>query len=88
MKIFILFLLKFLVVSDSQSILYSIKGNPLNSKSTIFLVLIRASIMGLEDSGYSIKFLWAPSHVGMGGNEKADILAKSTCKFTTRSVKI
>jgi len=42
--------------------------------------------MDLEDFGYSIKFLWIPSHVGIEGNEKAGVLVKSTCKFTTRSV--
>jgi len=61
-------------------------GNSLNSRSTRFLDLIRALIIDLEDFGHSIKFLWAPSHAGIKDNEKAEFLAKSTCKFTTRLV--
>jgi len=72
----VVFLVEGLILNSTHKIKFA-----LNSRSTS-----RVLIMDLEDSGYSIKFLWAPSHVEVEGNEKSDVLAESTCKFTTRSV--
>jgi len=42
--------------------------------------------MDMEDSGHSIEVLWTPRHVKIESNEKADVLAKLTCRFTTQLV--
>jgi len=63
-------------------------GKPFNSRSSTFLMLVHALVIDLEDSDPTVKLLCAPSHVGIEGNEKADVLVKhtGTCRLTTRSV--
>lgn len=40
------------------------------------LLLIKKELGNLTNRCFHIKFLWAPSHIGISGNEKADRLAK------------
>jgi ribonuclease HI len=76
----------FLIVTDSQSLLYSIMGNPFKSGSSVFSIFIRSLIADLEAAGHLLKFLWVPSHVGITGNEKADSLAKVSASSQSRSI--
>jgi len=51
-----------------------------------FSEAIRALVTELEDSGFSIKCLWAPGHEGIESDEKADLLAKPTSNIHSRTV--
>ena len=37
-------------------------------------------LMGLERMGVVVNFCWVPAHVGVEGNEKADVIAKSAVR--------
>ena len=64
---------KFVILSDSKSVLQSLQGrdwtNPLTRK-----VLERHNL--LREQNKKIKFFWVPSHIGIKGNEDADSAAK------------
>jgi len=72
---------KYLIASDSRSILYSIMPNPFNSHICPLSLCIRSQITYLESYAYTINFLWRPSHVGIVGNEITNSLAKATVNF-------
>ncbi|KAG5879593.1 hypothetical protein JTB14_005037 [Gonioctena quinquepunctata] len=42
--------------------------------------MIRLSIHDLHDNGRNVTFIWAPSHIGIVGNEIADIAARNTAE--------
>lgn len=59
-----------------------------NLGQQFFLVLIRALIADHNETGHSVKFVWAPmSHVGIEENEKPDSLVESaTIRFWSQSI--
>ena len=66
-----------MIVSDSQSALKSINSKKLKCKLNQKLInRIHVLIHKIEMNGKKVIFLWVPSHVGVGGNERADCLAK------------
>lgn len=67
----------FLIVSDSQSSLLAISGNPFVSKCSPVILKIRSVLWSLNSRSFVISFLWVPGHIGISGNEKADALARS-----------
>ena len=64
------------ITSDSQAALGQLRHARWgNSRATVMLVyrLVRT----LQARGHVIRFLWAPGHAGIAGNERADALART-----------
>ena len=64
-----------LVICDSKSALLA-----LNSEKSIYgghLRAIQRDLIGCRNNEIEVQFMWAPAHVGIVGNEKADSLAKA-----------
>lgn len=60
------------IISDSQAALMAIDSNTINSK----LVWDCINYLNKLAEHNKITLLWAPGHVGIAGNEEADVLAK------------
>lgn len=65
---------RFLIVSDSLSCLKSLENR--NFQNPLILEILE-SLDKLIRSGYSITFMWVPSHIGIDGNGAADATAKA-----------
>jgi hypothetical protein len=65
---------RFLILSDSLSCLKSLENR--NFQNPLILELFD-TIDKLLRSGYSITFVWVPSHIGIEGNGAADATAKA-----------
>lgn len=67
---------KFLIISDSLSVLKAIKKEVIHSQDNIIheIAHLLDNLNQLQIKGY---IGWIPSHIGIQGNEKADSLAKS-----------
>jgi len=65
---------KFLVASDSISVLQSLRSpqciNPTLRK-------VKHRVHEMKQAGQTVEFIWVPGHVGITGNEKADQAAKA-----------
>jgi ribonuclease HI len=59
---------------DSKSAIQTIASN--KQATTQMVHKIRRTVKLLNKQGKTIAFLWIPSHVGIHGNETADLLAK------------
>lgn len=66
----------FLIITDSCSALQSLARCSSNCRGFTIAYTILDSIRKLQAYGKSVTLQWAPSHVGIVGNEKADQLAK------------
>src|SRR5213082_1726121 len=76
---------RFVIFSDALSCLQAIY----NLKWSIPLVRdILEHCHFLSSSGKEIHFCWVPSHVGIPGNEKADIEAKATLELPTSDCQV
>jgi ribonuclease HI len=65
---------RFLVVSDSLSCLKSIENRTFQNP---LILEILETVDKLLRSGYSVTFVWVPSHIGIEGNGAADATAKA-----------
>ena len=65
---------RFLIVTDSRSVLEALHAYP-KSNSHPVVLSIRSLAYELKQSGFIIRFLWVPSHMGLDGNECADRIA-------------
>ena len=65
---------KILIITDSMSVLMALKNFP-KSRSHPVIFEIRELTWKLVKSGFTIRFLWVPSHKGLVGNEIADRVA-------------
>ena len=76
---------KYLILSDSLSSLQAINNtrwdNPL-------VLQVRERCHGLFMAGKTVDFAWVPSHVGIVGNEKADVMANDALKLPMAEIKI
>jgi len=64
---------KFLVASDSISVLQSLKSSQCINPT---LRKVKHNVHEMEQTGKTIEFMWVPGHVGITGNERADQAAK------------
>jgi ribonuclease HI len=67
---------KFAMVSDSLSTLQRLSVPGYKSGDPALLSGLRYLLISLRSQGFSVCFLWCPSHKGIEGNECADRLAK------------
>ena len=65
---------KFVIFCDSKSVLESIANQ--ESKNPIMLEILD-SLQDLKHNEIIVEFCWVPSHIGIIGNERADLLAKA-----------
>jgi len=65
------------VFSDSKSALSALSRFPFkkNCECTSIIVMARQKLLDCVESGYSVSFVWIPSHSNIVGNEIADRLA-------------
>ncbi|KAG5863239.1 hypothetical protein JTB14_014017 [Gonioctena quinquepunctata] len=68
---------KIIIVCDSLSVLQSISN--LFSEDPL-VRMIRLSIHDLHNNGRNVTFIWAPSHIGIVGNEIADIAGRNAAE--------
>ncbi|XP_075535066.1 uncharacterized protein LOC142570580 [Dermacentor variabilis] len=62
------------MLSDSRPALQALSDH---HRHGVNETLLRAKISALSAVGVAISFHWLPSHVGIAGNEEADVLAKA-----------
>ena len=69
------------ICTDSLSVLMAaLQYSPAKTKNTNYLILeIKNKMKEAKERNIIIKLIWIPSHKGIVGNEKADLLAKSAC---------
>ena len=65
---------KFIIYSDSISVLHSIKNQKLDNP---LIVNLLNKLHALRQTAKKIIFCWIPGHMGIQGNGKADSLAKA-----------
>jgi len=64
------------IFSDSRSVLDALSSFSFKSCANYLIPLIRDKFHSLSNRGYSIRFTWIPSHIGIPGNERVDSFAK------------
>lgn len=67
---------KWAIVSDSMSVLNSLKNDKISAKTNYIVHDIKQTWYDLQSLGTDIIFIWTPAHKGVVGNENADFLAK------------
>jgi RNase H len=63
---------RYIILTDSLSSVYALESRIISPKVHELVYQCK-----LNEIGYEISIAWIPSHVGIGGNERADRLAKS-----------
>ena len=76
---------QFILFSDSLSSLQAIGGSDL-SNPTVLTVIERYN--DLLSCGKTLIFCWIPSHIGIPGNERADLAAKSALDLPVSDIKV
>ena len=79
----------FCIFTDYLSALLAISSENLNIKTNLYILQIKRKFKEFSDnnSGKSIKLFWIPSHIGIQGNESADLLAKEATTMMTADYK-
>lgn len=67
------------ICSDSAAVLTSLESGGGNARTDLCFELL-AIIVRIEQAGGEVGFLWVPAHVGVTGNETADMAAKWALK--------
>lgn len=75
---------KFIILSDSRSVLESLKNKRLENPLIVRLLCNLNTMANNKE----ILLCWTPGHIGEKGNEKADRAAKSALKLTPDNIKI
>ena len=76
---------KFLICSDSLSALQAIHNHKFNN-SFVQRVLEKCHFLFTRNK--VVSFCWVPSHVGISGNERADVAATSALSLPVSDIKI
>ncbi|CAJ1057143.1 RNA-directed DNA polymerase from mobile element jockey [Xyrichtys novacula] len=63
------------ICTDSASVLASIRSFHSSSRQGLLYEILQ-SVTRIVQQGGQISFLWVPAHIGVEGNEKADVMAK------------
>ncbi|CAJ1053397.1 uncharacterized protein LOC119229131 [Xyrichtys novacula] len=63
------------ICTDSASVLASIRSFHSSSRQGLLCEILQ-SVTRIVQQGGQISFLWVPAHIGVEGNEKADVMAK------------
>ena len=69
---------EFMIITDSLSSLQALKSQKLNNPIVSNILHMCHYLSGHKD----IVFCWLPSHIGIQGNERADVLAKAALDKT------
>lgn len=69
------------IFTDSKSSMQALMAPPSSTMNPIITNIWRV-MAGLKDAGTLTHLAWIPSHCGIPGNEKADLLAGSICNTT------
>ena len=69
------------IFTDSKSSLDALKGWGKNRESLVFDC--RVAIHQLIERGTSVSLMWVPGHVGIAGNEAADVAAREAALLPT-----
>lgn len=67
---------KWLILSDSMSVLKNLNNNKLHANTCYLIYAIKQAWYDLSLMNIIVNFMWVPSHIGVSGNEQADSLAK------------
>lgn len=78
---------KTIIFSDSQSVLRSLGRNKMSIKESSFILEIKKRITKCSENSQLIQLCWIPSHLGVGGNEEADELAKAAADISIHNIK-
>jgi ribonuclease HI len=65
-----------IILTDSLVSIEGLKSTGISYRKNDMLFRTRRSLRYLGEFGYGISLMWIPSHVGIQGNERPDILAK------------
>ncbi|GBO22075.1 hypothetical protein AVEN_85730-1 [Araneus ventricosus] len=76
----------FIIYSDSLSVLNSLKSFHDHKHPLVFKILDLFEKLTFQ--GFTILFSWIPSHVGIDGNEEADMAAKSASLSTVSTIPV
>jgi hypothetical protein len=66
----------YIILTDSLASIEGLKSTGISYRTNDMLFRTRRSLRYLGKLGYDISLMWTPSHVGIQGNERANILAK------------
>jgi hypothetical protein len=66
----------YIILTDSLASIEGLKSTGISYRTNDMLFRTRRSLRYLGELGYDISLMFIPSHVGIQGNERADILAK------------
>ena len=72
----------FLIFSDSQSALQNLVSTEIKTSTNKYIYEIKKNYLEFlqNNNNNTVKFIWIPAHVGIEGNEEADLLAKNATK--------
>ncbi|XP_037301062.1 uncharacterized protein LOC119191263 [Manduca sexta] len=74
---------KWIIVSDSRSVLENLANNQFHANTNYVIYLIKELWVELSKLDIVVRFVWVPSHIGVIGNERADYLAKKLLKYVS-----
>ena len=64
---------RFIIFSDSLSVLQALDSGKIDHP---FLLKAITQLTELQSNQYNIIFCWIPSHMGLSGNDRADLVAR------------
>ena len=74
---------KFMILSDSLSVLTSLRNQKLEN-----LLIVKLSKLDSMSSHKEIIMCWIPSHIGVSGNERGDSTVKSALDLSPDNISI
>ncbi|GBM16438.1 putative RNA-directed DNA polymerase from transposon X-element [Araneus ventricosus] len=77
---------KYLIYTDSLSVLKSLISNHNHSHKNPLVLNVLNLLDKLDSRGFTVLLCWVPSHVGIVGNEKADRAAKLAITSTNATI--